>query len=186
MAEAKQGRRDEGDGSISQRKSDGRSVGSPRLSDGIRQPVYRANRQGAKRKLEQTQREAEHGALLASEQQRLAEYLEDWLSTKASTLKKSTASHYRTNVSGRILPALGQVPLQTLTTRHIQGFLTDMVEEGRSAGFIRHLHTVLSLALEQAIKWRLIASNPCKGGILPRHEHTESRLGHDRSKENPA
>lgn len=173
MTEAKKGRRDDGDGSIYQRKSDGRSVGSPRLSDGTCQSVSRANRQEAERKGEQTQREAKHGALLASEQQRLAEYLEDWLSTKASTLKKSTASHYRTNVSGRILPALGHVPLPTVTTRHIQGLITGLVEDGLSVGFIRHLHTVLSLALEQAIKWRLIASNPCKGVLLPRHEHTQ-------------
>jgi integrase len=50
-----------------------------------------------------------------------------------------------------------------------------MQKQGLSARTVRYAHTVLSSALKQAVKWRMINQNPCDLCELPRKEKKEMK-----------
>ena len=128
MAEKKaKPRREYGDGSIYQRKSDGRYVGSFYI-DGERKSVYGDTRKEAKAKLEVAQSQAAAGTLIASNKQRLSEYLEYWLSVHKLRVEAITAVNYESHIRVQIVPALGMISLQKLSTAQIQKWIAQMDE----------------------------------------------------------
>jgi integrase len=107
----------------------------------------------------------------------LREYLTDWLSTYVETnLRKSTIAGYRRNLEQHVLPHLGNVELQSLTSSQIDNFYAKKQKDGRldgkgglSAKSMIYIHRVLNEALEHAVKKRLITRNVAKDIIsLPR------------------
>ena len=85
-----------------------------------------------------------------------------------------------------IKPQLGKIPLNDLTTLHLQQFYKKLLAEGRverieaqkqpkglSAKTVRNIHQIISSALKLAIEQRLIARNPADGCALPKAERKE-------------
>ena len=60
-----------------------------------------------------------------------------------------------------IVPVLGYIQLQRLTPQQVQAFYAMKLDEGLSTKRVRGFHAVLHRALEQAVKWNLIARNVC-------------------------
>jgi integrase len=60
-----------------------------------------------------------------------------------------------------IIPLLGHIQLQRLTPLQIQSFYAKKLDEGLSAKRVRGFHAVLHRALENAVKWNLVARNVC-------------------------
>lgn len=170
-------RRDYREGSLYQRKSDGRWTGSFRLPDGTRKSVYAPKhnnkKEVARALLREAQKQAERGELIATTKQTLSDYLEYWLSVKKLAIKGITYVHYRSHLRSRVIPAIGNVKLQKLTTTQIQGCVNEMVVAKMKPGTIRRIYSILHEALEDAITWKLLAANPCKGVIVPRQEDEE-------------
>lgn len=170
-------RRDYGDGSLYQRKSDGRWTGSFRMPDGSRKSVYAPKdnnkKEVARALLKDAQKKAERGELVASSKQKLLEYLEYWLSIKKLEIKESTYPHYRAYLYTQVIPVLGKVPLQKLTTAQIQGCINKMVIKKMKPGTIRLVYAILKTALNDAVEWQMVGTNPCKGVVLPRKEDEE-------------
>ena len=63
--------------------------------------------------------------------------------------------------------------LSLLAAREIQQLYSLMMERGRSPRTIRYTHSVLSSALEQAVKWGVFSRNPAKAVDLPRASRRE-------------
>ena len=85
------------------------------------------------------------------------------------------------------MPALGAVALKDLKPLHIQGHYTDALESGRlngkgglSARTVHHHHRILSAALKQAVRWRMIAINPAEAVTPPKPEETEIEILNDK------
>jgi integrase len=57
----------------------------------------------------------------------------------------------------------------------IQDLYTGMLEAGLSARTVRYTHAVLSSALKQAVKWRMLSQNPASYVDLPRLKKTEMK-----------
>ncbi len=85
-----------------------------------------------------------------------------------------------------IKPQLGKIPLNDLTTLHLQQFYKKLLAEGRverieaqkqpkglSAKTVRNIHQIISSALKLAVEQRLIAHNPADGCALPKAERKE-------------
>src|SRR5262249_1889634 len=94
-----------------------------------------------------------------------------------------TFQEYEGYVRGQITPALGHHPLAKLQPLHIQGFYSQALQNGRkrgggglSAQTVLHLHRILHRALEQAVKWQLLARNPCDAVEPPRPERKEMKV----------
>jgi integrase len=115
----------------------------------------------------------------------LREYLIDWLSTYVETnLRKSTIAGYRRNLEQHVVPHLGNVELQSLTSSQIDNFYAKKQKDGRldgrgglSAKSMIYIHRVLNEALEHAVKKRLITRNVAKDIInLPRIKKHKSEI----------
>jgi integrase len=65
------------------------------------------------------------------------------------------------NVRRHISPKLGGIPLSRLTPAHVQGLYAALEREGKSPATRRMAHCVLRRALRDALRWNMIAQNPC-------------------------
>ena len=106
-------------------------------------------------------------------------------------MPKSKCAHptyltYHGYIENHIKPQLGKIPLNDLTTLHLQQFYKKLLAEGRverieaqkqpkglSAKTVRNIHQIISSALKLAIEQRLIARNPADGCALPKAERKE-------------
>ncbi len=157
---AKGKRRGRGEGSVYQRQ-DGRWVAEIKLEDGKRKPLYGKTQAEAIEKRNQAQYELRQGIAIATgSKQKLKDYLEYWLEDVCrAKVRQGTYLGYRGALNKHLIPGLGHIQLQKLTTQHIQSFYAKKQREGCSPNRIQFLHAVLHGALRQAKRERLIASN---------------------------
>ena len=99
----------------------------------------------------------------------LREYLTEWFNEYEINLKKTTVAGYRVNIEKHIIPAIGNVEMQNLTSNCIDDFYRQKLKNGRVDGkgglsqkSLMYIHRVLSLALDHAVKKRIIFKNPVK------------------------
>ncbi len=171
----KQKRRGRGEGTVFQRK-DGRWAAEITLEDGRRKPLYGKTQAEVIEKLKQAQYELKQGVLATGPKQKVEDHLNYWLEqVHKRKLRTSTYMRYRVALN-HILPALGHIPLQKLTTRRIQQFYNQKLDEGQSTSSVRSMHKVLHQALDQAVKERLISINPSTGISLPSQEKRKVQL----------
>jgi integrase len=168
MTEKKQKRRGHGEGTLYQR-ADGRWAAEISLENGKRKTLYAKTRKEAAEKLNQALQEQRQGTLVTAPQQTLETHMNQWLHMKRRELKGGTFAYYTYNVECHINPHLGQVKLQKLAPEHIQGFYTELLEE-LSPNTVHLIHTILKAALDVAVKWKKIVSNPCLSVTPPRAE----------------
>ena len=106
------------------------------------------------------------------------EYFEEhWLpSIRGQGLRATTLVAYKLHVETRIVPQIGQIRLQKLTTKDIDTFYARLASKpgprGRplSPATCLAVHHVLHRALSKAVAWHLIAHNPADGA-----EHAKVR-----------
>jgi integrase len=73
-----------------------------------------------------------------------------------------------------IVPTLGSVPLDNLTTRHVDEWLR--LWSDRSPATVKRYHAVLRAALNLAVKWELLSDNPANRASLPKLEEDELKV----------
>lgn len=98
----------------------------------------------------------------------VSDYFEHWLKSIELTVKPGTVNRYRQNVTLYVVPVIGTVPLAKVTPLAIQRLVNDLVSSGRSPASARLCFAVMRRAFGQAVKWKLIAWNPCTGVDVPR------------------
>lgn len=97
----------------------------------------------------------------------VGELLDRWLEFRSPDLSPSTSASYRIYVTNWLKPAIGKKRLDKLQPVDIDRFYTGMRKDV-SAASVRKAHTVLRAALSQAVKWRMISSNPAAAASPPR------------------
>lgn len=102
----------------------------------------------------------------------LGEYLVDeWLpAIEASGNRKAgTMEQYRLYSEKRIAKAsIGSVPLQEIDAPTLNHFYRDLLAEGLSSKYVRNIGLMLSTALKDAVRWRLIQRSPATDAELPK------------------
>jgi integrase len=114
-----------------------------------------------------------HGDYLDPTRATVREFLTDWLDAAEPTMRPSSFLRYRGAVTVQIIPALGSVPLATLGGVHLQRFYAGRLAAGLSPTTVALYHGILHKALDQAVKWRLLARNPCDDVTPPRPARPE-------------
>ena len=115
----------------------------------------------------------------------VASYLRDqWLPLRRSKVKESTWAGYRDTVEGRIIPAIGALPLRKVTPAHIAKLYDDLLTSGsrdarRGPGLapktVRNTGLVLKKAFGDAVRLGLLARSPAEYVEMPRVEHKEMK-----------
>jgi integrase len=169
----KRRQRGHGEGSIYQRE-DGRWVASIVLEDHSRKYYYGQTRKEAHEKLKNAQHEYAQGILATGPQQTVKQYLEYWLEdVHKAKIRLGSYDAYRTILNRHLIPELGHIRLQRLTTQLVQSFYAKKQKQGYSASRVRAIHAVLHRSLEHAKRIKLVGSNVCDGVELPRSEQYE-------------
>ena len=121
----------------------------------------------------------------------LAAVLKEWLEVYCVHLRPNSLADMETAINTHIIPYIGNVPLEHVTTGLIQRLYNDMMKrEWRpaiykevnglkvevspaktySAKTVRNVHSALKQALDQAVRTNLISRNPCDYVQLPKKE----------------
>jgi integrase len=165
-------RRGNGEGSISKRK-DGRWV-ARYFVGGKRKALYAKTRSEAASKLSQAIAERD-GKPLTAEPSKLPvrEYLREWLASKKPELAPDTHRRYTSIVENHFF-ALGSLRLSDLRRAHIET-LKNRLRGELEPSTVTHIMAVLSSALNQAVAWELIESNPASFVSRPKARRQKMR-----------
>jgi integrase len=95
--------------------------------------------------------------------------LSQWLGEcERLDLSPTTLRNYESSVRTSIRPQLGQVPLNTLSAKHLDTLYGAMKAAGKSPKTIRNHHAVISAALHQGVRWGWVRSNVADMARPPR------------------
>ena len=158
--------------------------------------TFHGNKKDAEAELTRLLHELNTGMYAEPDRMLVRDYLKRWLKDYAQpSVAPKTFERYQEIVTLHLDPALGHIPLQRLKPLHIQAMEAQMLVSGSkkrvkkpdnkqhesrpnpplglSARTVLHHHRVLHAALEQAVKWQLLARNPADAVRAPRPEAKE-------------
>ena len=187
-------KRANGEGSI-RRKPNGRWEGrytlgiDPATGRAIQKSVSAKTQAECKEKLNRAIRDNRGIPMNHNEDYTVAEWCRLWFETYSKpVIRPNTAKTYANIIENHIVPAIGMVKLKRLTAIQIQQMYNDSKARGRvqrfesqtntalSGSTVRRIHMVLSSALKQAVKERIVPYNPCDNCRIPRKEHREMTI----------
>jgi integrase len=164
-------KRNSGEGSIFQR-NDGRWCGVLNLGweNGRRKRkhFYGVTAAAVREQLLKARSDHSRGLPVVVERQTVAQFLARWLETVEPSIAPRTHEHYEGVVRLHLTPELGRLRLDKLAPQHVQALLARKSAAGLSAQSVRHVRTILRVALNQALKWELVARNVAGLTVAPK------------------
>ena len=173
-------RRGRSEGSIFQR-GDGLWTASISLGYGDtgkrrRRHVYGRSKGEVQEKLRRLHDDAVTGRLTDAPALAVKEWLTRWLETCKTRIAPKTHLRYEQLVRLRINPHLGGAKLAKLLPMHVQQFYTALERDGVTPRGVQMAGIVLGKALRDAVRLRLIVSNPAADVAKPRPRKREMRV----------
>jgi integrase len=146
----------------------------------------------AQRELTRLLGQVDNGVYVEPSALTVAEYLERWLTDHAQhRVSAKTFERYAEIARKHLVPALGVHRLAKLSPLHIQAYYSEALTKGRvrtlrggiqetlpplAARTVKHHHRILSEALRQAVRLRLLQYNPCGDVDPPKPKRTEMKI----------
>ena len=189
-------RRANGEGNIRKRK-DGRWEGrytagyDPESGKRIIKNVLGKTQAEVKEKLKAAISESQRLDVSKAGNYTVASWVRTWYEVYAEPrIRPNTKAYYTNYIENHIIPGIGDVPLDKLTTIQIQRFYNNLQKSGRvqrknfpelkdkslSPRVVRGVHTLLHNCLEQAVAEHLLLANPAQGCKLPQLEKREMKI----------
>ena len=136
--------------------------------------TIKGSKQEAKDAASEIERSLRRGTYVEPNKVTVAQFMDEWLEKSAKLrLKSRTYQDYRKIVDTYVRPKLGAILLARLSVLQLQGFVSCLVEQmNLSPQTIRNIHNVVRGALQQAVKWKLVAINCARDVELPRKKQT--------------
>lgn len=167
------GKRANGEGTISQRKSDGRWIGQISLytPDGKTKRICVSDKtqQGCKKKLDATKLKYQNKPYVQPTRQMFVQYLDTWLNQKAKLekLKSSTIDTHKKRINTHIKPFFKNIEIQKITVQMLNNFYTILTDKV-SAHTVHKIHNIINNSLKFAVRDGLIPYNPATNALLPK------------------
>lgn len=189
-------RRANGEGNICKRK-DGRWEGrytagyDPQTGKRVIKNVLGKTQAEVKEKLKAAIEESQQLDISKAGSYTVAKWVRTWYEVYAEPrIRPNTKEYYTNYIENHIVPNLGKIMLDKLTTIQIQRFYNNLQKSGRvqrkgypalkdkslSPRVVRGVHTLLSNCLDQAVVERLILANPTQGCKLPKLDKREMHI----------
>ncbi len=105
----------------------------------------------------------------------LAAVLEQYMASQVASLRPRTANGYYTLIRKHITPELGTIKLSQLRADQVQDFYSRQLETF-SNRTVQYIHAVLHKALDQAVRFGLVARNVSDLVDAPRPTKTEPTI----------
>ncbi len=136
--------------------------------------TVRGNKKEAETYLSTTLAQISTGTFVEPLKLTVGEYLDKWLATAAKArLRERTHDDYSAKLESYVRPRIGTQRLSDVRPLDVQGIYSAMADRKLSPRTIRYTHAILSSALKQAVRWNMLARNPCDAVELPRMERKE-------------
>lgn len=164
-----------GMGSIRKRK-DGTYEGRYTGADGEQHSVYAKTSKACGEALRAATHSVDAGTWLEPSTLSVAQWLDTWLSDYQGHTTPRTVEVYRGLVDRYIVPVIGVVRLNTLSSIHVRKVISEMQKKGRAVSTIRSAHGVISAACNAAIEANLLKANPAEGMKLPQRVKTKFNI----------
>jgi integrase len=183
-------RRDKGDGSVRQRTNgswEGRFSYTDNLTGKrVVKSVYAPSQPEVKRKLKKLINNIEETAssdnYVTTSNIKLSDWLDTWMRDyKKNSIRPTTYEGYWQSINNHIKPALGNVELQKLRPEHIQNMLNNLsrgsiIKKTLAPWTVIKAKNIMSGAMEQALRNRIIPYNPVRATVPPKLVQKEIRV----------
>ncbi|MBI3927186.1 MAG: site-specific integrase [Armatimonadetes bacterium] len=124
--------------------------------------TVRGSKKDAQTWLNAALREKDLGSFTPGAKVSVSEYFDHWLEASArARLKPQTLKSYSQHFDLYLKPTLGARRLDQLAPLEIQTAYTGLMDGGLSARTVQYGHAILRASLKQAVRWGLLARNPC-------------------------
>lgn len=131
--------------------------------EGGRQSFYGRTRAEAIKKAERAKARVAHEA---QQRETVAGWIETWLGDVAAGLKPATVRKYESDTRNNVIPHIGHLRLDEVTTADVASLQSRLRAEGKGPLTITNARRALGTALEAAVEAGLIASNPTRSRVL--------------------
>lgn len=154
----------------------------PTANNGVRRRRSQAGiktRSAAKVALHDIQRRTALGMTTQDDRDTLGDYLPRWLD--GLCVKPTTLANYATCVNRYLIPTLGSVRLRDLQPEHLDGLYRKLEKDGKNNGVglapktVRHVHTAIRKALQDAVKRGRLARNVADDAHPPTQRQSRSQ-----------
>ena len=130
----------------------------------------------AKAYLAKVIKDRDSGLVVQPSKMLLNVFLDKWLESAVEPrVRANTYRSYTWQLKKYVRDEIGSYRLCNISPLQIQKLYSKLHREGLSSRVVRYTHTILNNAFGQAVKWRMLPSNPCSGAELPRTKHKETR-----------
>lgn len=124
----------------------------------------------------------EQGSYVRPAKLTVSAYLDEWLAAMKAKVRPSTWASYEMIVRVHLKPALGNIPLQRLTTERLEALYAKLSREGRHDGkgglsprSVRLVHATIHRALKDAVRTHRTSRNVAETAEPPKGETKEAR-----------
>lgn len=131
-----------------------------------------------RKKVQEAERQIAEGTYCKKISRTFSDWLTEWIGKYTNDIKPSTKATYLYSLDKYIIPALGSIKLQKLSTSAIQDFYNRLYSGG--AGFnplspktVKCIHGVVHASLDKAMELGLIPRNPSNACSLKKIEKKE-------------
>jgi integrase len=110
----------------------------------------------------------ERRSYVAPDKTTVAEYLRgQWLPAIHTRVRPGTWVEYQRKVDTHLVPAVGQVPLQQLTTAMLNALYAQLLAHDVGARTVQYVHATIRKALNDAVRSGLLVRNPALHATPP-------------------
>jgi integrase len=142
--------------------------------------TIRGTRRDAEAELARLLHEANSGVRVDPIKITLAEWLRQWLESRAPDLQPTSIERYQDIIERQTIPAIGHIVLQKLKPVHIRNWLTQLrrseTDKPLSARSVAHAYRCVKSALQAAVDIELLPRNPASPVSPPAAEVDEVRI----------
>jgi integrase len=122
--------------------------------------TVKGNKKDAETRLNEIINQYDKGLFVKPGKVTLADYLDRWLQDYAHpNLAPRTREVYEMMIRQHLTKHLGNLPLTALRPEHLQKYYNDRLLTGLSPQTVRHHHTLIHKALQDALEWALVSRN---------------------------
>lgn len=138
--------------------------------------TFKGDRNEARAELDRMLRAQKQDKELREPDQTLNKHLDKWFDVYASNhYRPNTFANYVGIIDYDVRPTIGHLTLSELKPLHLQKVFNQMKDRGVCSNTRRRLYSVLSTALDSAVRWGTLEENPAVQVQIPRREQKEMR-----------
>lgn len=138
---------------------------------GKRKQIYRSGftkKSDAEKAMNELKAQIDSGRYLEPSHVPFQEFIHEWLlGTYIYEVQLPTFETAESAVRVHLIPYFKETPLHQITAYDIDQFYAEKIRAGMANATIRKIHNFLSKALQKAVQWELIKTNPAKNATPP-------------------